>query len=479
MPTKNRFFVYHTSHLGHDAFNWLDPESPSKWPGTPVIRWDGERYHRTTPLITGDAGNYDTHGTVTPPGIHHHVNYLDYQAWLYQNKLKDLGIADNTIFIFCADNGTSGYGKNSPDRQKGTHVPLIISARGLTKRGEQDVLVNMSDILPTIAELSGVPLPANYEINGESLVPLLFGDRPTHREWLYGYLDDRQIIRGTKVLRDGRGKWWDVERTPDDLISFPEIDDWTMVSAAHRSERDKLEALLPRFDQRTHGKNAPGDDSTSRSAREPQQEWSPTFRDDYEDRTEIGQRYTTSRGHEEGWSVLNGVLVGKQTKDDHGAVIRTELDFDDVDIQFAFRFNGGKSFNFVIDDSNERSVHAGHICRASVSPKSLRISDDKTGSMNLEVRRRRQDKTLSGKAATDLRQLLERTQSSAKVDVGPGRWHTFRIRIRGDVMKAFLNGELVASLQSPGFAHPTKTKFGFTVNGQSIEFDNLTVRQPK
>ncbi|MCS7471273.1 hypothetical protein NZK35_31855 [Stieleria sp. ICT_E10.1] len=34
-------------------------------------------------------------------------------------------------------------------------------------------------------------------------------------------------------------------------------------------------------------------------------------------------------------------------------------------------------------------------------------------------------------------------------------------------------------LKSPSFAHPTKAKFGFTVNCQSIEFDNLVVRQLK
>ena len=61
------------------------------------------------------------------------------------------------------------------------------------------------------------------------------------------------------------------------------------------------------------------------------------------------------------------------------------MDFDDVDIQFNFRFGDGKSFNFVIDDANEKSVHAGHICRVSIIPKYLRIGDDKTGSMNLEV----------------------------------------------------------------------------------------------
>ncbi|EMI21487.1 sulfatase family protein [Rhodopirellula maiorica SM1] len=473
------FFVYHTTHLGHDGFDWLHPDSKSSWPGTPVVKWDGEKYIRTEPRISGDAGNYDTHGTVTEPGVYSHINYLDYQAWLYQDKLNELGIADNTIFIFCADNGTGGYGKNSTDRQKGTHVPLIVSAPGLTKQGEQDVLVNMSDFLPTIAELTGAELPAEYEVNGESLVPFLFGDRQQHRQWLYGYKDAEQIIRGTKVMRDGRGKWWDVEQTPDDLISFPQIEDWTTVSAEHRAERDKLLAILPRFDQKLHGKHAPSveNEPHPQAGDMRNADRGTTFEDDYEGRDEIGDHYTTARGHDDSWKVKDGVLIGKQTKDDHGAVIRTELDFGDVDIQFDFRFAGGKSFNLVIDDAREKSVHAGHICRASVFAKSLMISDDKTGSMNLEVRKQRQDKNLSTAATAALQNLMDQTRSSAKVTIKQNEWHRLRIRIRGDVMKAFLDDDLVTHLKSPGFAHPTKTKFGFTVNGQSIEFDNLVVRQ--
>jgi hypothetical protein len=171
------------------------------------------------------------------------------------------------------------------------------------------------------------------------------------------------------------------------------------------------------------------------------------------------------------------VLVGKQTKDDHGAVIRTKLDFRDVDFQFDFRFQGGKSFNFVIDDANEKSVHAGHICRASVFPKQLTIGDDKTGAMNLEFRKQRKNKNLSVEKSKALQKVLDRTRSKAKVTIKQNQWYTLRIRIRGDMMKVFLDGEMVTKLKSAGFAHPTKTKFGFTVNGQSIEFDNLVVRQ--
>lgn len=252
------FFVYHCSHLGHDAFNWLNPSDPSKWPGTPKVKWDGKKYTRTEPKITGDKGIYDTHGTITESGIHTHVNYLDYQMWLYRKKLKQMGIADNTIVIFCADNGTSKYGKHSSDRQKGTHVPLIIYAPGMMKHGKQDILVNLSDFLPTFADFAGTKIPANYPIDGVSLHPFLMTKAKKHRDWIYAYKGPQQFIRGRQVMLDGTGKWWDVAKLPDDLISFPQIDSWPSMTQAHRNERNKFKRIIPQFDNYDEEHDAPG-----------------------------------------------------------------------------------------------------------------------------------------------------------------------------------------------------------------------------
>lgn len=255
------FFIYHTTHLGHDAFDFFNPDSKSKWPGTPKVKWNGKKYTRTTPKVTGDKGKYNTHGTITEPGIHNHINYLDYQVWLYLKKLKKMGIEDNTILIFCADNGTSGYGKVSPDRQKGTHVPLIVYAPGMnmTKKGKQDILVNMSDMLPTIADITGTKIPKNYEINGESLLPYLTTSKDKHRDWIYAYHKDKQIIRGHKVLMDGKGKWWDVEETPDNLIDFPQIKDWKKATKEQKAEKKMLQSILPRFNNYKEAHDAPAD----------------------------------------------------------------------------------------------------------------------------------------------------------------------------------------------------------------------------
>ncbi|MDO6736358.1 sulfatase-like hydrolase/transferase [Wenyingzhuangia sp. 2_MG-2023] len=246
---KKPFFVYHTTHLGHDAFDFFNPQTHTKWPGTPKIEWKNGKYKRTAPNVTGDKGVYNTHGTVTEPGIHNHLNYLDYQMSLYLQKLKDLKIDKNTIVIFCADNGTSGYGKNSAESQKGTHVPFIVYAPGLglTKKGEQDVLVNLADVLPTIAEITNVNIPKDYEINGVSLWPFLTTKQKEHRDWIYGYKDGLQIIRSKSLLKDGYNKWYDVSETPSDLISFPKIKDEKKLSEVAYKEKQMLMRVLPQF----------------------------------------------------------------------------------------------------------------------------------------------------------------------------------------------------------------------------------------
>ncbi|GAA4239550.1 sulfatase [Postechiella marina] len=254
------FFVYHTTHLGHAAMNYLNPEEHEyKWIETPKITWKNGGYIKTKPNITGAKGVYNTHGTLSASGIHSHVNYLDYQIWLYLKKLKTLNIDDNTLIIFCADNGSSKYGKNSPDSQKGTHVPFMVYGPGFnfTKKGEQDVLVNLSDILPTVAEIGGVEIPKDYEINGESLMPFLTTKKKTHRDWVYGYKDNLQLIRGAKVLKDGLNKWYDVREYPLDLISFPEIKNWDNVPKDLVEERDALNLILPKYNTFKNNQHGP------------------------------------------------------------------------------------------------------------------------------------------------------------------------------------------------------------------------------
>ena len=242
------FLIYHATHFGHDQYDFLNMHPESSWPGTPIIEWDGEKYTHQKARITGDRWHYDTHGTVTEPGMHSHIEYMDFQIWQYIQKFKEMGVLENTLFIITADNGSGGTYKNSPDRQKGCHVPMIIYAPGMTKQGQQDVMVSIVDMWPTIADLVGFDIPDDYEYDGYSLLPFLFGDKTKHRDYLYSYKTRQQIIRGEFVMRDGNGRWWDVSNEVDDFTSYPEIKDWSLFSEQHRKESEDLLQRLSNYE---------------------------------------------------------------------------------------------------------------------------------------------------------------------------------------------------------------------------------------
>ena len=143
------------------------------------------------------------------------VAYLDKQVGIMMQTLDDLGIADNTIVIFLADNGTDrdltntwGDGKRlrggkGTMTDRGTHVPLIVRWPGHIKAGSTcDDLVDFSDLFPTLCELADAPLP-QAEIHGRSFAPQLLG-KPGHpREWVHiQNLEDRQVRNSDYMLNN-------------------------------------------------------------------------------------------------------------------------------------------------------------------------------------------------------------------------------------------------------------------------------------
>jgi len=105
--------------------------------------------------------------------------------------LDDLQLADNTVLIFTSDNGgVGGYQRegiqagdttdNAPLRngkgslyEGGTRDPFIVRWPGVTKAGTTcDVPTIHVDMYPTFLEIAGGKAPADYVLDGESVVPL-------------------------------------------------------------------------------------------------------------------------------------------------------------------------------------------------------------------------------------------------------------------------------------------------------------------
>jgi hypothetical protein len=61
-------------------------------------------------------------------------------------------------------------------------------------------VADLTDIMPTLAEISGAELPKDVPFDGHSLVPVLRGEKKSHRDWIYSHLDDGRILRDSRWL---------------------------------------------------------------------------------------------------------------------------------------------------------------------------------------------------------------------------------------------------------------------------------------
>lgn len=112
------------------------------------------------------------------------ITNIDDNVGTTRALLRELGIADNTLFIFTTDNGTATgekifnagmRGKKGSEYEGGHRVPLLAHwpAAGWTKPHVNDTLSHAVDIVPTLLDLTGAPTPTGLKFDGRSIRPLL------------------------------------------------------------------------------------------------------------------------------------------------------------------------------------------------------------------------------------------------------------------------------------------------------------------
>jgi arylsulfatase A len=163
------FFVYYPMILVHSPFK-PTPDSP-EWKAP-------ERRNETDTRYFKDM-----------------VEYTDKIVGKLMDKLQELGIADNTIFIFTGDNGTNkaivsqtvngAYpGGKGTLQDNGNHVPLVIHyPNGGLKNRTLSELIEFSDFLPTFAEAAQAKIPD--DIDGKSFYKLLTNKDYVPRESVF------------------------------------------------------------------------------------------------------------------------------------------------------------------------------------------------------------------------------------------------------------------------------------------------------
>lgn len=209
------------------------------------ITWDFDlnRMGYVAPPELDDDGNKT--GRKGKPSLKANVEYTDHLMGRIADGLDRIGIRDNTIFIFTCDNGTAGYGKSNVTQERGPRVPLIVNCPGVVKpRGPIDALSDLSDILPTFADLSGAKLPDGYEVDGVSFAPVLRGEKKTARDWIFANFADKRIIRTERWLLDGQKKLYDCGKRRDETgyVDVTKSDD-PEVKAARKQLNDILSGI--------------------------------------------------------------------------------------------------------------------------------------------------------------------------------------------------------------------------------------------
>lgn len=223
------FFLYYPSPIPHEPF-LPTPLNP-----------DGPRQEKR-----GDNKNY--------PCL---VEYLDRQVGEVMKKLAELGLSENTVVFFTADNGTSkristvmGDGRIIPGGKgslldTGSWVPLLAEWPGRIQPASVDNnLVDFSDILPTCLELAGAPLPEG--VDGVSFASQLLGKPGQAREWVHTLIVDKYFVRDSKWKLRENGVLYDVSDAPYTETPILPRDDTPESKAA----RERLQGILDKLHEK-------------------------------------------------------------------------------------------------------------------------------------------------------------------------------------------------------------------------------------
>ncbi len=190
---------------------------------------------------------------------------------------------------------------------------------------------------------------------------------------------------------------------------------------------------------------------------------------------DIGNGWTSNsawraKGHQQ-VDLKDGVMhVTKHAEADHGVAIFHEVSFQDGRVELKFKLDAGDDLGLDFVDRELKTVHAGHLCMARVTLKGITLVDSKTGTMNNEIKERRE----KGDKSPELAALLKTKTTTFRLDLKPTDWHTMIINVEGDKMSATINGQPIGSFQSEGIAHPTKRMITLAVN-KSAQVDDVKV----
>ncbi len=125
------------------------------------------------------------------------VNNLDENIGKLMKAVDDLGIADDTIFVFTSDHGElfGAHGRRAKNifYEEAIRVPFLIRWGDNIPHNENSLCLNTPDIMPTLLSMMGLPYPK--EVEGKDLSDAILGKENA-------FTPDGALLMGTGATAD-------------------------------------------------------------------------------------------------------------------------------------------------------------------------------------------------------------------------------------------------------------------------------------
>lgn len=199
----DRALAFLTGTRQAPAFVWLAYNTPHSPMQVPDRWWDAVRQrelpaHRYSP----DEDVPHTRAALAM------VENLDWNVGRLLDGLAARKRLDDTVIVYLTDNGPNGWrwngdmkGRKGTLDEGGVRSPLFVRWPAKVKAGLHVThIAGAVDLLPTLADLTDVPLPDDRPLDGRSLVPLLSDGSSTGNE--AGRWPDRALLAFSTNGRD-------------------------------------------------------------------------------------------------------------------------------------------------------------------------------------------------------------------------------------------------------------------------------------
>ena len=190
-------------YIAHES-----PHAPVQGPNDPIARGPGKEKRKTP----------------REEAMKQMILEMDKGVTQVRDKLVELGLDKNTLFLFFSDNGdapntATGHpdfrGHKNHVYEGGTRVPAIAWWPGKIEAGAAtDALSITLDIMPTILAVAGIETPKDRLLDGIDLSPVLFENKPAPGRPLFWSALSNVGVR-SEAMREG--PWKLVVQHPDAL----------------------------------------------------------------------------------------------------------------------------------------------------------------------------------------------------------------------------------------------------------------------